>query len=60
MITTIKANIKQQRIIGIDVGKKILGIHILELDQHWQIHNASSNIKSLIATLKRFNLTALL
>ena len=60
MKTTTKANIKQQRNIGIDVGKKFLDIHILELDRHWQIHNSSSDIKGLIAILKRFNLTRII
>lgn len=57
MKTTTKANIKQQRNIGIDVGKTCLDIHILELDRHWQIHNAGDDIKRLVASLKRFNLT---
>lgn len=57
MKTTTKANIKQQRNIGIDVGKTFLDIHILELDRHWQIHNTSDDIKRLVTSLKRFNLT---
>ena len=60
MNTTTRANIKQQRNIGIDVGKTFLDIHILELDRHWQIHNESRDIKGLIATLKRFNLTRII
>lgn len=57
MKTTTKANIKQQRNIGIDVGKTFLDIYILELDRHWQIYNTIDDIKTLITTLKRFNLT---
>jgi transposase len=58
MKTTTKAHInQQQRNIGIDVGKTFLDIYILELDRHWQIHNTANDIKSLIKTLARFNLT---
>lgn len=56
MKTTTKARIKQQRNIGIDVGKTFLDIYILELDLHWQIQNTTDDIKQLIQSLKRFNL----
>lgn len=56
MKTTTKAHIKQQRNIGIDVGKTFLDIYILELDRHWQIYNTVDDIKKLIKTLNRFNL----
>ncbi len=56
MKTTTKAHIKQQRNIGIDVGKTFLDIYILELDRHWQIHNTTDDMKQLIQSLKRFNL----
>lgn len=56
MKTTTKARIKQQRNIGIDVGKTFLDIYILELDRHWQIHNVAEDIKLLIKSLKRFSL----
>ncbi|BFM05023.1 IS110 family transposase [Halioxenophilus aromaticivorans] len=57
MNTTSRANIKQERNIGIDVGKTFLDIHILECDRYWQIHNTESDIKNLIKTLRRYNLT---
>lgn len=61
MKTTSKASIKQQeRNIGIDVGKTYLDICILELDRHYQIHNSASEIKDLITTLRRFNLTRII
>ncbi len=60
MKTTTKANIKQQRNIGIDVGKTFLDIYILELDRHWQIYNSVDDIKDLRKTLKRFNLTRII
>ncbi|BCD99840.1 hypothetical protein MARGE09_P4042 [Marinagarivorans cellulosilyticus] len=50
------ANIKQQRNVGIDVGKTFLDIHSLEV-RYWQIYNSVEDIKTLIKTLKRFNLT---
>ena len=57
MKTTTKAHIKQQRNIGIDVGKTYLDINILELDRYWQIHNTIDDIKELVKTLKRFHVT---
>jgi len=57
MNTTSRANIKQERNIGIDVGKTFLDIHILECDRYWKIHNTESDIKNLIKTLRRYNLT---
>ncbi len=60
MKTTTKANIKQQRNIGIDVGKTYLDIYILEIDRHWQIYNSKDDIKTLVKTLKRFNLTRII
>lgn len=60
MKTTTKANIKQQRNIGVDVGKTFLDIYILELDRHWQIHNTTSDIKTMVTALKRFNLTRII
>lgn len=56
MKTTTKARIKQQRNVGIDVGKTFLDIYIFELDRHWQIHNTADDIKQFIQSLKRFNL----
>lgn len=56
MKTTTKANIKQKRNVGIDVGKNFLDIYILELDRHWQVNNITDDIKSLVKSLKRFNL----
>ena len=57
MNTTTKAHIKQQRNIGIDVGKTNLDIYILELDRYWQIHNTIDDIKELVKALKRFHVT---
>lgn len=57
MKTTTKANIKQQRNIGIDVGKTNLDIHILELDRSWRICNTDNDIKELIKSLRRFKLS---
>lgn len=56
MKTTTKAHIKQQRNVGIDIGKTYLDICIVELDRHWQIHNAANEIQQLVKSLKRFNL----
>ncbi len=60
MKTTTKAHIKQQRNIGIDVGKTYLDIHILEIDRYWRLHNTADDIKALIKTLKRFHLTRII
>lgn len=57
MKTTTNAHSKQQRNIGIDVGKTYLDIYILELDRHWLIYNAVDDIKALIKTIKRFKLS---
>ncbi len=57
MNTTTNANIKQQRNVGIDVGKSFLDIHILEVDRHWQIFNSKEDIKNLLKTLRRYKLT---
>ena len=57
MKTTTKAHIKQQRNIGIDVGKTYLDIYILELDRYWRIFNTADDIKEFVKTIKRFNLT---
>ena len=57
MKTTTKAHIKQQRNIGIDVGKTYLDIYILELDRYWRIFNTADDIKEFAKTIKRFNLT---
>lgn len=57
MKTTTNAHSKQQRNIGIDVGKTYLDIYILELDRHWQIYNTVDDIKALIKTIKRFKLS---
>lgn len=47
----------KERNVGIDVGKSMLDIHILELDRHWQIQNTPQEIKALVKQLKRFQLT---
>ena len=58
MKTISKANSdRQYRNIGIDVGKTFLDIYILEIDRHWQIHNIANDIKTLVKTLARFNVT---
>lgn len=57
MKTTTSAGIKQQRNIGIDVGKSFLDIYILELDRHWRVHNTTDDIRALRRSLKRFNVS---
>ena len=52
MKTTSKTHInKQERNVGIDVGKTYLDIYILEIDRHWQIHNHAEP-KNVIAVRK--------
>lgn len=57
MKTTTSTHIKQQRNIGIDVGKTFLDIYILEVDRYWQIYNTREDIKGLINILRRYKLT---
>ena len=49
--------LKNQRNIGVNVGKSFLDIFILELDRYWQIPNTIDDIKELRRTLKCFNLS---
>ncbi len=53
-------SLKNQRHVGIDVGKSVLDIHIYELNLHWQASNDSSGIKSLLTKLRRYKLTRVL
>lgn len=46
-----------ERNVGIDVGKDILDIAILELNTHWQVSNDSQGIAQLVSQLKRYKLT---
>lgn len=43
--------------VGIDVGKDVLDVAILELDTHWQIKNDDNAIHELVNQLKRYKLT---
>jgi transposase len=46
-----------ERNVGIDVGKDVLDIAILELDTHWQIANNDADIQELMKQLRRYKLT---
>lgn len=46
-----------ERNVGIDVGKDVLDIAILELDTHWQIKNDDAAIQELVKRLRRHKLT---
>jgi len=46
-----------ERNVGIDVGKDVLDIAILELDVHWQITNDDTAIQELVRQLRRYKLT---
>lgn len=46
-----------ERNVGIDVGKDVLDIAILELDTHWQIANDDTAIQELVKQLRRYKLT---
>jgi transposase len=46
-----------ERNVGIDVGKDVLDIAILELDTHWQIANDDTAIQELVKQLSRYKLT---
>lgn len=59
-MNTTNANRKQKRHIGIDVGKALLDIYILELDRHWQVDNTRDGVRELVKTLKRFNLNRII
>lgn len=45
-----------ERNVGIDVGKDVLDIAILELDTHWQIANDDVAIQELVKQLRRYKL----
>lgn len=46
-----------ERNVGIDVGKDVRDIAILELDTHWQIANDDTAIQDLLKQLRRYKLT---
>lgn len=46
-----------ERNVGIDVGKDVLDIAILELGAHWQIANDDTSIRELVKQLKRYKLS---
>lgn len=46
-----------ERNVGIDVGKGVLDIAILELEAHWQIANDEKSICALVKQLRRYRLT---
>lgn len=37
-----------ERNVGIDVGKDVLDIAIVELDTHWQVPNDNTSIRALV------------
>jgi transposase len=58
MITTNVARRRNtERNVGIDVGKDLLDIAIIELNTHWQVSNDKESIRSLVTQLKRYKLT---
>lgn len=46
-----------ERNVGIDVGKDVLDVAIVELDTHWQVPNDDSSIRELVKQLNRYKLT---
>lgn len=61
MNTTSSANThKHGRNVGIDVGKSLLDIYILELKLHWQSENSESAIKHLVSRLARYKLSRII
>jgi len=58
--TSIAYKKSKERNIGIDVGKDLLDIYILELELHWQEENNAEGIKRLVSRLNRYNLTRVL
>jgi len=46
-----------ERNVGIDVGKDVLDIAILELGTHWQIANDDTAVRELVKQLRRYRLT---
>ena len=46
-----------ERNVGIDVGKDVLDIAILELNTHWQVPNSDNAIQELVKQLRRYKLT---
>ena len=61
MKTTVNAYIDNtQRHVGVDVGKSLLDISILEVDVHFQVPNNAEGIRQLIKRISRYNLTRVL
>ena len=50
------SNIKTQRNIGIDVGKRFLDVHVYELSKHFQYENTAKGIQQLLSRLNRYKL----
>jgi transposase len=46
-----------ERNVGIDIGKDMLDVAILELNTHWQVTNTDEGVQSLVKQLKRYKLT---
>lgn len=46
-----------ERNVGIDVGKDVLDIAILELGTHWQIANDDAAVRELVKQLRRYRLS---
>lgn len=46
-----------ERNVGIDVGKNLLDIYILEIDKHFQAENSAEGVRALVSQLSRYKLT---
>jgi len=61
MNTTTAAHIdRNERNVGIDIGKSTLDVYIYELDVYLQYPNTTEGIRELIKKLSRYNLTRIL
>lgn len=61
MNTTTAAHIdRNERNIGIDIGKSMLDVCIFELDIYWQYPNTPEGIRELLKKLSRYKLTRIL
>jgi len=51
---------KNQKHVGIDVGKSTLDVCIYELDVHFQVNNEPNSINSLVSKLSRYKLSRII
>lgn len=51
---------KNQKHVGIDVGKSTLDVFIYELDTHFQIENEQAAIRTLVVKLSRYKLARII